>query len=254
MGLKIRIKKQGKTGKKPQIVNEPRVDGFELEGHLKTSIENLKNKLSTVSHLDVIPYREGVAVINIETRDIKKRPYLFSIIYFLRDRVRVIYSIVPGMSPKRRRLSIASYFLNLLTLVGDDYEVPLKQLYMFLEDMIKSMTEYVSSDYDKLFAQHDMLKEELEQLKKEIARLKESNEMLSRENYNLKRKLEDVTAALNALKKISDKTLAVKIQEWIAEHDGSIDVTEFAKVYGVSEARVEQVLNYLVTNGYLELK
>ena len=78
--------------------------------------------------------------------------------------------------------------------------------------------------------------------------------MLSRENYNLKRKLEDVTAALNALKKISDKTLAVKIQEWIAEHDGSIDVTEFAKVYGVSEARVEQVLNYLVTNGYLELK
>ena len=56
------------------------------------------------------------------------------------------------------------------------------------------------------------------------------------------------------MKKISDKTLAVKIQEWIAEHDGSIDVTEFAKVYGVSEARVEQVLNYLVTNGYLELK
>lgn len=235
-------------------VTEPRIDGFELNGKIATSIDALQRTLLTVSFLEVVPYREGLAAINVETKDIKKRPYLFSVIYFNRNRLRVMYSIVPGTSPKLRRLEVLSYFLNIMSLVSDHYHVDMKEIYQFLQDAIKGMSEYVTQDYEKIFAQHDMLKEEVEHLRKEIIKLKTSNDVLSRDNYNLKRKLEDLSTTLKTMKTVSDETLAVKLQEWISEHDGEINITEFAKVYDISEARIEQMLNRLITRGFLELK
>jgi DNA-binding IscR family transcriptional regulator len=54
------------------------------------------------------------------------------------------------------------------------------------------------------------------------------------------------------MEKYSDSVLAVKIQDWIEEHNGEINLSEFSSVHGVSEARVEQVLNNLISEGYLE--
>ena len=39
----------------------------------------------------------------------------------------------------------------------------------------------------------------------------------------------------------------------MAEHNNSINIAEFTKVYKVSDARVEEMLNRLVSEGYLEV-
>ena len=58
---------------------------------------------------------------------------------------------------------------------------------------------------------------------------------------------------MQKLEKVSDETLRTKIQEWIVEHNGSINVSEFARVYSTPETKVEEILNQLVSEGYLEV-
>ena len=59
---------------------------------------------------------------------------------------------------------------------------------------------------------------------------------------------------LKVLETYSDNSLMVIVQEWLDAHDDSIDVNEFAKNYKISPTRVEQILNKMVTLGYIELK
>ena len=47
--------------------------------------------------------------------------------------------------------------------------------------------------------------------------------------------------------------IKAKLQEWIADHNGEINVIEFSKVNKVPEAKIEQVLNRLVAEGYLSV-
>ena len=46
----------------------------------------------------------------------------------------------------------------------------------------------------------------------------------------------------------------VLVEEWLEAHSSEIDVTEFAKVYKLSPTRVEQILNKMVSLGFIELK
>ena len=59
---------------------------------------------------------------------------------------------------------------------------------------------------------------------------------------------------LKVLETYSDNSLMVIVQDWLDAHDDSIDVNEFAKNYKISPTRVEQILNKMVTLGYIELK
>ena len=52
---------------------------------------------------------------------------------------------------------------------------------------------------------------------------------------------------------MSEETLRTKLQEWISEHNGSISIPDFAKNYKVAEGRVEEILNKLVSEGFIEV-
>ncbi|MCC7552633.1 hypothetical protein KO317_03120 [Candidatus Micrarchaeota archaeon] len=239
-------------GKEERELKESIVDGFEIRARIKGDKKDLFDELSKLTFLEIAERNEGLIVINVESRDIRKKPYLFSVTYFDRDKIKVLYSCVAGMSPKKRRLDILSYFLNVLTLVGDTYVVDEKEIYQLLQNAIKDMSEYVTLDYERMYAEHDSLKNEVQTLKKQTATLRESNELLSRENYGLKTRLEEYKLKLEKYESVSDEVLAVRLQEWISEHSGEIDITEFSRVYEVPESRIEEMLNKLVMKGFLE--
>ena len=46
----------------------------------------------------------------------------------------------------------------------------------------------------------------------------------------------------------------VMVQEWLESHDNTIDVNEFSTSYKIIPPRVEQILNKMVSLGYIELK
>ena len=92
----------------------------------------------------------------------------------------------------------------------------------------------------------------MDDLKKKVSRFTEENQALLAKNYELKSKNDEMLLRLKSLETMSDETLKTKVQTWISEHNGEINVIEFSKTYAVVETKVEEILNRLVSEGYLE--
>lgn len=230
---------------------KPTTAGFKIKGKLKGTISGIVETLRSITFIEIAQEKSVVNVAYIESRDINKNPYLFSIVKIKEDEVEVVYSITPEISPTKRRLDVIRYLLNIISLIEDDYAVDNKILLQLIDDVFKSVTESISLDYSKLYTEYDALKKEVADLKKKNERLSQQVEALSSQNYELKSENDQYRIRLQQLEKMSDDALKVKVQSWIIEHNGSINVPEFCKVYGVVESKVEEILNQLVSGGYL---
>ena len=245
----------GETKKPVAPLAKPDVKGFRIPARRLSSASALIDSLRQLSFLRVSQDSGDpnlVLALNVESRDISKNPYVFSILYLRDDAIDVLYTQPPSSSSKVRKLDMVKYSLNILTLIIRDYQLDIKYLYQMLESVISEMNEYASSDYQTIYSKYDALVSEQEKLLKKISSLDASNRQLTSDNYALRNSLSDLEIKISQMQKYSDSVLAVKIQNWIDEHNGEINLSEFSQVYEVSEARVEQVLNNLISEGYLE--
>jgi regulator of replication initiation timing len=232
----------------------PQVDGFKLKGKLiKGKLKDMAGVLRSISFLELAPEKDILNVIYVESRDIDKNPYLFSIVKIEENELEVMYTIPPEISPKKRRVDVIRYLLNILSLVESSYSVDNKTLYQLIENSIKELAGSVTMEYNKLYTSFDSLKKEVDDYKKKVERLTEQNQALTSSNYELKTQNDDFKLRLAELEGLSDDALKAKLQEWISEHSGSINITEFTKLHRVSDARVEEMLNRLVSEGYLDV-
>jgi len=233
---------------------EPRVDGFRFGAERRRGAEDIVKALSSLTFLEIVPEGDVVALINVESRDIQKNPYSFSLTYLKPKGIEVMYTIAPGTSPRKRRVDIFRFILNILTLLDECYEVNRKEFYQLVDAALKGVGEYVSSSYDEIFAKYDALRNENELLKKRVEGLQSANDRLGKDNMELKEKNDNLTLKLRELEGYSDEVLMLKIQEWLLEHKNEINVGEFSKVHKVREQRVESVLNRMVTEGLLAVR
>jgi hypothetical protein len=239
---------------KGEAVLEPLVEGFRIEARRIKDIDEIIAALSPLQFLNIVKTQNGVVLVNIERRDIRKEPYLFSIIYLNPDNLEVVYSYVPDVSPKKRRLEIIRYLLNVTTLLENVYFINHIQLYQVIDSILSRLFEYTASTYDELFSRYDALKEEVERLRRVVKEFQEANEKLGKSNIEYKEKENDLLLRIKELETYSDDMLMNKIQSWLSEHGYEINIADFARVNKVSEGRVEQVLNKMVREGYVTLK
>src|SRR3990167_5193063 len=107
---------------KTAVQSQPSVDGFKIKGTLRGTIQDVASLLRTVSFLEVAPEKDAVNAVYVESRDINKAPYLFSILRIKEDEIELIYSVPPEIAPKKRRLDMIRYLLNILSLVENYYK------------------------------------------------------------------------------------------------------------------------------------
>lgn len=231
----------------------PKVDGFKIKAKLKGSLKDAAELLRTISFLEVAAEKDAVNAVYVESRDIKKNPYLFSILKIKKSELEVLYTIPPEIAPRKRKLDVIRYLLNILSLVEDVYSVDTKVVYQLLETAVKDLLDSVTMDYSKLYTTYDSLKKETDDLKKKVERLESQNEALMTQNYELKSSNDEMSLRIKELEGMSDDILKGKLQEWVLEHDGEINILEFTKIHKVAESRVERMLNRLVAEGYLEV-
>ncbi|RLG19626.1 hypothetical protein DRN67_02225 [Candidatus Micrarchaeota archaeon] len=240
--------------KKKTEVKEPTADGFRIHATRKQDVKSIISLLSPLQFLRFATVGDTLSLIHIESRDISKNPYLFSLTHLKPNEIEIYYSISPGMSPSKRRIIILKYFVNLISLLEESYEVDHVQLLQIIEASLTDLTSYVSSSYDELYAMYDSLKTKFEQARKKLASLESSNERLSLENMELKGKNDALFLRVKELEAYSDEVLMLKIQKWIDEHENEINVGEFSKVFKVNEQRVEEVLNKMIQSGVLKAR
>jgi len=238
----------------PEEEITPKVEEVAFAGTLNGRLEEM---LQLVSQLPAYTSKiEGdkLVIARVESRDIHKKPFLFFIFKIGESGAEAIYSIAPDTSIKLRRLFVLKNLLSVLSVVSEYFKIDERKFYQYLDSAIDDLLNSLSESYSTLFNRYDALLTEYRELKRLNLELSASNRNLTIQTSQLSGENKQLKAQLEALQTYSDESLMAMIQDWIESHNSSIDIDEFAKIYKVPAPRVEQILNRMVSLGYIELK
>jgi hypothetical protein len=231
---------------------KPAVYSYFIPAKLISSLNDISLKLKTLNFVGVSQKEDSLVVYNIESRDLKKEPYLFYIFEFKKDGIEINYSVIPDTSPKQRKLVVAKVLLDILVLLKEDVEIDSAKFYSFLSSSIQDFLSTVPQNYETLFGKYDSLLESYKDLQKNLFSLQNSNKMLSLKVTELLEKNAELEARIKKLETMSDEVLMLRVQEWLQTHNGTINIGEFSAFYKVPESRVEEILNKMISLGYIQ--
>lgn len=227
---------------------------MEIKAKLTGNLDDVAKRFSSMQLFSVSKAKDAVRLLKVESRDIQKRPYLFMIIELRPDRVALSYTLAVDASPKLRCLYVLRTALSVLSMIPDLYVVDDVELFQHLDSAIDDVLGSITQSYSSLFNNYDALFNEYKEMKRLNVELEASNKNLTVQALQLDDENKQFRSDLNELQGYSDKSLMVMVQEWLEAHEDSIDINGFAKYYKLSPTRVEQILNRMVSLGYIELK
>ncbi|MEM3227548.1 MAG: hypothetical protein QXR58_00615 [Candidatus Micrarchaeaceae archaeon] len=233
---------------------EPRIGEIKLGGTLLGSFDTITNRLSSIQLFLIKPSSNGISLIRVESRDIQKRPFLFFIINLNKDSIVVEYSIPMDTSEKLRKLTVLKNLFSVLSLISDLYMPNVMELFQYADSAIDDVLNSISQSYSTLFNNYDSLFNEFREIKRLNIELTAANKNLVVQASQLSNQNKDLRERLKALETYSDESLMVMVQEWIESHSSTIDINEFAETYKLTPPRVEQILNKMVSLGYIEVR
>ncbi len=236
------------------IEEEPKVEQIEFPGKLLTSLDDVKQKLSGIPFYSFQQGANNLEMARVESRNIHKKPFLFYIILFSSNSLQLTYSIIPGSSDRLRRATVIKNLASVLSVITESFQIDESKFLQYVDSVLDNLLNGMSQSYSALFNKYDAVLNEYVETKKLTHELEASNRNLTTQTSQLNDDNKSLTAQLKALQTYSDESLMAMIQDWIEVHNSSIDVGEFAKTYKVPEPRIEQMLDKMVSMGYIELK
>jgi len=236
-----------------QIV-EPDIHTLTVKGKLNGTFTAMANRLKSLNMFEVTDEPQKLTLINVESRDIKKNPYLFFIITFNEQSINIEYSVARDSSEKLRRLFIIKNLIGILSLVTDYYTINNSGFYQQVDSAIDTVLQSLSQSYSSLFGRYDALLTEYRETKRLNIELMNSNKMVIAQTTKLKEDNDLYRNKLDKLEKYSDESLMVMVQDWIESHSDTIDIGEFSKDHSIPQPRIEQIINKMVSLKYIEIR
>lgn len=233
---------------------EPKVESVEFPGKLVGTLSSINSKISQMPYYNTRAASDFVEAARVESRNVRKEPFLFYIIRFSSSAVTVTYSIAPDTSDTMRRAVVIKNLAALLSTLTEDFEVDEAKFYQYIDSAVEKLVAGLSQSYSVLFNKYDALMNQDRELKGLVAELSMSNRNLTIQTSKLGEENKALKDELKSLQTYSDEALMAIVEDWIEVHNSSIDIGEFSKNYKVPEPRVEQILNKMVSMGYLELR
>jgi hypothetical protein len=234
---------------------EPKIAEFSLKATLTGDFSSIAQRFSTLQMFSVkLEQDNSLVLLSVESRDMQKNPFLFFIITLKPDFIEVQYSIALDTSEKMRKLYVVKNLLGVLSLITDLYYADPAGLYQYVDSTIDDVLGSLSQNYSALFNNYDSLFNEYRELKRLNIELTASNKNLTAQASQAVSENRELKERLKQLETYSDESLMVMLEDWIDAHNSTIDLIEFAKSYKIPEPRIEQMLNKMVTMGYIELK
>jgi hypothetical protein len=232
----------------------PKVEEVVFTGKLIGRLEDIIAKISQLSIYSTKIENDKLVLARVESSDIHKKPFLFYMITISENGIELVYSIAPDTSLKLRRLFVLKNLVSVLSIITDYCKVDEGKFYQYIDSAIDDVLNSLSQDYSTLFNRYDSLLNEYREIKRLNIELTASTRNLTIQTTQLNEENKRLNEQLSALQIYSDESLMAMVQDWIESHNNSIDVDEFAKTYKITSPRVEQILNKMVSLGYLEFK
>ena len=237
-----------------EVEVEPKIEQVEFTGKLTGTFEEIKGKVSQMQFYSLQEGEGKLDIVRVENVNIRKKPFLFYIITIKADALTLTYSIIPGSSDRLRRAVVIKNLASILSVISGSFRVDEEKFLQYIDSVLDNMVGGMSQDYSTLFNKYDAMLGEYTELKKLSGELGIANRNLTIQTGQLNEENKSLTEQLRSLQTYSDEALMAMVQDWIEVHSSSIDVGEFSNTYKVPEPRVEQILDKMVSLGYLELK
>ena len=220
-----------------QTIVEPKTDEIAIKGRLLGDFASMEARLSSLQLFISKTTADSLTLAMIESRDIQKRPFLFLIMTFEKERISLKYTIAPDSSPKMRRVFVLKTLLSVLSLVTDLYSADNAELFQNADSAIDDLLNSMTQSYSTLFNNYDSLFNEYRELKRLNLELTSSNKNLSVQATQISEENAKLKERLGGLESYSDESLMVMVQEWLESHDSTIDVNEFGSTYKIIPPR-----------------
>ncbi|MDE1762401.1 MAG: hypothetical protein KGH59_04455 [Candidatus Micrarchaeota archaeon] len=232
----------------------PKVEQISFDGKLVGTLESAKAKLAAMPFFAMKIDEGGLHVARVESRNIHKKPFLFYLVNIQPEQVSVVYSIAPDTSEKLRRLYIIKNLSSILSIIDGDYQVDDSRFLQYVDSSIDDALNGLSQSYSTLFNKYDALLAEYREMRRLNLELSASNRNLTIQTSQFEEENKQLKGQLKALQTYSDESLMAMVEDWIETHNNSIDINEFAQNYKIAAPRIEQILDKMVSLGYIELR
>ncbi|MDE1860705.1 MAG: hypothetical protein KGH72_03215 [Candidatus Micrarchaeota archaeon] len=232
----------------------PKVEQVDFEGRFIGTPKDVLDKVSQLPFYSSKIISDAVVMARVESRNINKRPYLFHIISMRKQGVELIYSIPPDTSETLRRAFALKSLMAVGLMVRPVYQMDEFKFMQYIDSVMDSLISGLSQNYNALYNKYDSILNEYRDTKRLNVEISSSNRTLTIKTAELNEENKSLKEQLQKLQKYSDEALMVLVEEWLRVHNGSIDMEEFAKTYSVMITRVEQIIDKMVSMGYIELR
>ena len=237
-----------------ESIPAPKMEKLVFQAKLSGTLENLQETVKSLPAYEIDLEGGVLTLARVESRNIHKIPYLFHLIELKSEEVSVSYSIPSNTGEILRRASILRDFSSLMSLISEHYAVDQGKLMQYIASTLDTTIKGLSQPYSTLFNQYNTMVVDYRAVKRLNVELSASNRNLIVQTSQLSEENKKMSEELNKLKKHSDESLMVMVQDWIDVHNNSIDISQFAKTYDISVPRAEEILDKMVSLGYLEMK
>ena len=232
----------------------PKVEEIGFSGKLIGTLEEAKNKLADLPFFSTKIDGDELNIARVESRNIHKKPFLFYLVNIKKDQINIIYSIAPDTSEKMRRLYVIKNLASILSMINDCYQIDNVKFLQYVDSSIDDALNGISQNYSTLFNKYDSLLSEYREMKRLNVELSASNRNLTIQTAQFEEENVQIKGQLKALQTYSDESLMAMVEDWIQTHSNSIEINEFAQNYKLAAPRIEQILDKMVSLGYIELK
>ncbi len=232
----------------------PKVEKLNINGKLIGTFQGILDRVSKVPFYVSSVSVDSATIAVIESRNIKKQPYLFYIFNITNEYIEITYSIPNDTSETLRRAYVLRNTASFLSSINDLFDIDKQAFLQYVDSTLDKLLSGISQNYSVLFNKYDSLLSEYRATKRLNIELSASNRNLSIQTADLLEENKKLKDSLSKLQKYSDESLMSMVEDWINVHGSSIDVDEFAKTYNLTSPRVEEILDKMVSKGYIELR
>jgi hypothetical protein len=236
------------------ISAQPKIEEFSIDGRLNGTLDDIKAVLGKLPFYLITSEAAELTMIKVESRNINKKPYLFHVIKIRPENILVTYSLIPDTSVDLRRAGVLKELSMILSMISERYVIDQSKFIQYVDSVLESLVSGLSQTYTTLYNHYDSMLTDYRELKRLNIEIAASNRNLTLQSAQLEDENKTLKEQLSTLQKYSDETLMALVEDWITVHNSSIDVVGFAKEHSVSPTRVEQILDRMVSLGYIELK
>ena len=243
------MKKLPKKGKKDSI----KVKHISLKGKIDKSLSKIAKQMGSLNFTSIESEKDKLIIRKIDREDISGTPHLYTNFIFTKEGVDIEYSITKEVNEKKRGIEICSLTLKMLVL-PELTALDMTHLYKIMAESLDDAVEFVDNNYETLKNEYEELEKEHNLLKKNYSEMNYIANKTNKKLAELEENIEKSTKRIKQLEKMTDLSLMEEIISWIKTHKGEFSVLEFSKIYEVPPARVEETLDKMLKEGYLEKK